>query len=66
MCQWRPLQHLRSPLMMCHSCSACRKSDQRWRPVLQAKVPYAKTAELRRYVSPIFEELNWAYSSAPS
>jgi hypothetical protein len=34
--------------------------------VLQSKVPYAKTAELGRYISPIFEELNWAYSSAVS
>ena len=34
--------------------------------MLQSKVPYAKTAELGRYISPIFEELNWAYSSAIS
>ena len=48
---------------MCLPAVACRKSDRRWRPLLQSKVPYAKTAELGRYISPIFEELNWAYSS---
>jgi zinc transporter 2 len=40
-----------------------RKSDKRWQGVLRERVPYANTVRLEKFVSPIFEELNWAYSN---
>lgn len=46
------------------ACGPRRKSDKRWQAVLREQVPYANTVRLEKYVSSIFEELNWAYSSA--
>ncbi len=53
-------------LMEFAACGPCRKSDKRWQAVLREQVPYANTVRLEKYVSSIFEELNWAYSSAYS
>lgn len=41
-----------------------RRTDKKWVPVVRREVPALKRAELRKFVSPVFEELNWAFSSA--
>jgi len=40
-----------------------RRTDKKWVPLVRREVPALKNAELRKFVSPVFEELNWAFSN---
>ncbi len=40
-----------------------RRTSKRWVPEVREKVAALRDAELRKFVSPVFEELNWAFSS---
>lgn len=40
-----------------------RRTDKKWAPLVRRRVEALKHAELHKFVSPIFEELNWAFSN---
>lgn len=40
-----------------------RRTDRRWAPLVRQQVHALKDAELRKFVSPIFEELNFLFSN---